>query len=184
MSKAKITNDMEYWQLKEEYAKSLLLSRTEEDKKKKKAHTKEASKLDSVLTQYEKQKIKNVKKQVKEEKKREKIRLKTKCEENIFFEISKYEAKYIDYANLNKKQREKLAVKKESLVSSLKAGMYVKLKGDSGIYQIQQEEERMNGLSFVSTVIYGDVTIQDTALMISGYYYASEIEETKHKISD
>jgi hypothetical protein len=36
MAKRKITNDMEFWQLKEDYARTLLGVRTEEDKKKKK----------------------------------------------------------------------------------------------------------------------------------------------------
>ena len=35
MAKRKITNDMEFWQLKEDYARTLLAARTEEDKKKK-----------------------------------------------------------------------------------------------------------------------------------------------------
>jgi hypothetical protein len=42
----------------------------------------------------------------------------------------------------------------------------------------------MNGMTYVSTVVYGDVTIQDIALMITGYYYENEIGDTGHTIID
>jgi hypothetical protein len=63
-------------------------------------------------------------------------------------------------------------------------GMYIKVKGDTNIYQIKQSEKRMNGLTYIATVVYGDVTIQDIALMITDYYYENEIGDTGHTIID
>jgi hypothetical protein len=184
MAKRRITNDMEFWQLKEDYAKSLLAARTEEDKKKKKELEKETAFEKKLLDDYEKRKIKNAKEQEKAEEKLSKLREKTKADPKIFFEVSAVELKYVDYVSLNKTQRDKLAVKKESLLASMHKGMYIKVKGDSNIYQIKQSEKRMNGMTYISTVVYGDVTIQDVALMITDYYYENEIGDTGHTIID
>lgn len=184
MAKRKITNDMEFWQLKEDYARTLLAARTEEDKKKKKEYEKEASFDKKLLDEYEKRKIKNAKEQEKQEEKLLKLRAKTTADPKIFFEVSSVELKYVDYTSLTKVQREKLAVKKESLLASMHKGMYIKVKGDTNIYQIKQSEKRMNGLAYIATVVYGDVTIQDVALMITDYYYENEIGDTGHTIID
>ena len=184
MAKRRITNDMEVWQLKEDYAKSLLAARTEEDKKKKKELEKETAFEKKLLDDYEKRKIKNAKEQEKAEEKLSKLREKTKADPKIFFEVSAVELKYVDYVSLNKTQRDKLAVKKESLLASMHKGMYIKVKGDSNIYQIKQSEKRMNGMTYISTVVYGDVTIQDVSLMITDYYYENEIGDTGHTIID
>ena len=184
MAKMKITNDMEYWQLKEDYARSLLAVRNEADKKKKKQLEKESNEMNKVLSSYEKKKIKGARDQQKEEEKRLKIREKETADKKIFFEISAIEAKYIDYASLTKIQRNKLSVKKESMIEAMKKGMYIRLKGDSGLYQIKQSEKRMNGMRYVSTVVYGDVPIQDVALIIIAYYYEKEIETAGHLVSD
>jgi hypothetical protein len=184
MANGKITNDMEFWQLKEDYARSLLAVRTETDKKRKKELEKEMSLEKKLLDEYEKRKIKHAKEQEKAEEKLSKMREKTTADPKTFFEVSPVELKYVDYVSLNKTQREKLAVKKESLLASMHKGMYLKVKGDPNIYQIKQSEKRMNGMTYVSTVVYGDVTIQDIALMITGYYYENEIGDTGHTIID
>jgi len=176
MAKMKITNDMEYWQLKEEHARSLLASRNETDKKKKKELEKEVNLEHKMLASYEKSKIKRAKEQQKVEDKLRKSRNKTEVEEKIFFEVSPIEAKYINYTSLQKNERNKLAVKKESLISSINKGMYIKLRGDSGLYQVKQSEKKMNGLKYVSSVVYGNVAIQDVALIIASYYYRKRIK--------
>ena len=184
MAKRKITNDMEFWQLKEDYARTLLASRTEEDKKKKKAYEKECSLEKKLLDDYEKRKIKNAREQEKQEEKLSKLRRKTKSDPKIFFEVSPVELKYVDYVSLTKAQREKLAVKKESLLASMHKSMYIKVKGDLNIYQIKQSDKKMNGMAYISSAVYGDVTIQDIALMITSYYYENEISDTGHTIID
>lgn len=182
MAKQKITNDMEYWQLKEDYGRSLLAVRTEEDKKKKKVLEKEVNEEAKLLASYERKKIKRAKDQQKEEEKLLKMREKKTAEKKIFFEVSPIEAKYIDYASLTKTQRNKLSVKKESLLEMINKGMYVKLKGDTGLYQVKQRENRFNGMNYVSTAVYGDVTIQDTALILDKYFYEKELDANGHTI--
>lgn len=182
MAKNRITNDMEYWQLKEDYGRSLLAARNEEDKKKKKELEKEAADENKLLSAYEKKKIKRAKEQQKEEEKLARLRENKTAEKKIFFEISPIEAKYIDYSTLTKAQREKLAVKKESLLQMINKGMYIRLKGDTALYQVRQTEKRMNGMMYVATAVYGNVTIQDTALIIEKYYYETELDANGHSI--
>lgn len=184
MAKQKITNDMEFWQLKEDYARSLLAMRTEEDKKKKKEIEKSMLLEKKLLDDYEKRKIKQAKEQEKAEEKLMKLRAKKKVSPKTFFEVSPIELKYIDYVSLNKAQRDKLAVKKESLLASMNKGMYIRIKGDKNIYLVKQSDKEMNGLTYVSTVVYGDVSIQDIALMITDYYYENEMWDTGHTIID
>ena len=39
----------------------------------------------------------------------------------------------------------------------------------------------MNGLPYISTAKYGDIPVQDVALLIERYYYVSELTRTGHK---
>lgn len=182
MAKNRITNDMEYWQLKEDYGRSLLAARNEEDKKKKKELEKEAAAENKLLSAYEKKKIKRAKEQQKEEEKLARLQESRTAEKKIFFEVSTIEARYIDYSSLTKQQREKLAVKKESLLQMINKGMYIRIKGDTGLYQVKQSEKRMNGLKYINTSVYGNVAIQDVALIIEKYFYEAELDANGHSI--
>ena len=80
------------------------------------------------------------------------------------------------------KERNKLSVKKESMIEMMKKGMYVKLKDDSGIYQVKHSDDYMDGMNYLSTARYSDVAVQDIALIIDRYYYESELSRTGHKV--
>lgn len=181
MSK-KITTDTEYWQLRDDYEKLLGSIDAESDKKKKKEYTASAKELNKILTDYENRKKKDTLALVKKEIKLAKIRSKTKADKQIFFNISDIESKYYDFTSLTEKERNKLSVKKEGMIEMMKKGMYVKLKDDSGIYQVKQDDKYMSGLAYLSTARYSDVAIQDIALIIDRYYYESELSRTGHKI--
>lgn len=178
----RISNDTEYWQLKDDYTKSLSSIDAETDKKKRKELQKEAADVSKALEAYEKKKTKETLSLVKKEAKLSKIRSKTKADKKIFFDISPIESRYYDFSALSEKERNRLSVKKESLIEMMKKGMYVKLRDDSGLYQVKKMPERMDDMTFISTAKYGDVTIQDTALIIERYYYESELASTGHKV--
>jgi hypothetical protein len=111
------------------------------------------------------------------------MRKKTKADKKVFFDISPIEVKYFDFANLSEQQRNKLSVKKESLLAMMGKGMYVKIRDDSGIYQVKQEADHLDGMTYISTSRYGDTPIQDIALIIECYYYESELSRTGHKVA-
>lgn len=178
----RIANDTEYWQLKEDYAKYPEQITAETDKKKKKELKKASDELAKVLSAYEKKKMKDSKALLKKEQKLAQLRKKTRADKKVFFNISAIESRYYDFKNLSEKERNKLAVKKESMIQAMKKGMYVQLKDDPGIYQIEQKEDFMDGMNFVSSAKYGDVSIQDTALIIDKYYYETELSRTGHKV--
>lgn len=181
MSK-KITTDTEYWQLRDDYEKLLASLDNETDKKKKKELMNSCKEVNKVLTEYEARKKKDTLALVKKEVKLAKMRSKTKADKQIFFNISDIESKYYDFTSLSEKERNKLSVKKESMIEMMKKGMYVKLKDDSGIYQVKQDPDYLSGMTYLSTARYSDVTIQDVALIIDRYYYESELSRTGHKI--
>ena len=64
----------------------------------------------------------------------------------------------------------------------LKKGMYVRLTNDPSIYPIRKEEGYLDGMPYISSVQFGDILIQDVALIIEKYYYESELARTGHKI--
>lgn len=178
----RIANDTEYWQLKEDCEKYPDQIAAETDKKKKKELKKVSDDLGKVLSAYEKKKMKESKALARREQKLTQLRKKTKADKKVFFNISAIESRYYDFKTLSEKDRNKLAVKKESMIQAMKKGMYVQLKDDSGIYQIQQKDDFMDGMKFISSVRYGDVSIQDTALIIDKYYYETELSRTGHKV--
>lgn len=182
MSK-RITNDTEYWQLRDDYQNALAVIEQESDKKRKKELTKSSQELKKVLDAYEKKKMKDTQALVKKEIKLSNIRNKAKAGKQIFFNISAIESKYHNIADMDEKMRNKLSVKKESMIEMMKKGMYVKLKDDSGIYQVKQRDDYMDGMRYISTARYGDVPIQDVALMIDHYFYESELSRTGHKVN-
>ena len=179
----RITTDTEYWQLKDDTEKALLACEAETDKKLKKQYQGTARENMKLLEDYEKRKKKETLALVKKEVKLAKIRNKAKADKQIFFTISDIESKYIDFTKLDEKQRNKLSVKKESMIEMMRKGMYVKLKDDSGIYQVKQSEDYMDGMNYLSTARYSDVPVQDIALIIDRYYYESELNNTGHKVS-
>lgn len=178
----RITTDTEYWQLKEDYEKTVSAYDNEVDKKKKKALHSQVKELGKLLEEYEKKKRKDTLALVKKEVKLAKLRNKTKADKKIFFNISDIESKYYDFTSLSEKERNKLSVKKESMIEMMKKGMYVKLKDDSGIYQVKQSNNYMDGMNYLSTARYSDVAVQDVALIIDRYYYESELSKTGHKV--
>ena len=179
----RITTDTEYWQLKDDTEKALLACEAETDKKLKKQYQGTARENMKLLEDYEKRKKKETLALVKKEVKLAKIRNKAKADKQIFFTISDIESKYIDFTKLDEKQRNKLSVKKESMIEMMRKGMYVKLKDDSGIYQVKQSEDYMDGMNYLSTARYSDVPVQEIALIIDRYYYESELNNTGHKVS-
>lgn len=179
----RIMTDTEYWQLKDDYEKAIASLSTLTDRKKKKETNAYAKEINKLLEEYEKRKKKDTLALVKKEVKLAKIRNKTKADKQIFFHISDIESKYYDITTLNEKERNKLSVKKESMIEMMKKGMYVKLKDDSGIYQVKQNSEYMDGMHYLSTARYADVPVQDIALIIDRYYYESELNKTGHKVS-
>ena len=179
----RITTDTEYWQLKDDYEKALVAASSETDRKAKKTYQATAKENQKLLEEYEKRKKKETLALVKKEVKLAKLRNKTKADKQIFFNISDIESKYIDFTSLTEKERNKLSVKKESMIQMMKKGMYVKLKDDSGIYQVKHSDDYMDGMNYLSTARYSDVAVQDIALIIDRYYYESELSETGHKIS-
>lgn len=179
----RIMTDTEYWQLKDDYEKALVSIEKETDKKAKKFYQSSAKETLKLLEDYEKRKKKETLLLVKKEVKLAKIRNKVKADKQIFFSISDIESKYIDFTMLSEKERNKLSVKKESMIEMMRKGMYVKLKDDSGIYQVKQSDDYMDGMNYLSTARYSDVPVQDIALIIDRYYYESELSNTGHKVS-
>lgn len=177
-----ITTDTEYWQLKEDYERLASSYTSEVDKKKKKVLHSQVKETSKLLEEYEKKKRKDTLALVKKEVKLAKLRNKTKADKKIFFNISDIESKYYDFTSLSEKERNKLSVKKESMIEMMKKGMYVKLKDDSGIYQVKQSNDYMDGMNYLSTARYSDVPVQDVALIIDRYYYESELSKTGHKV--
>lgn len=168
--------DTEYWQLKDEYAE---LKNTADESG---SHKKKLEEVRKTLKEYEARKLKDVKELTKKEAKLQKLRTRTKADRNVFFGISAAESYYIDFSSLSEKQRERLSVKKESLIEMLKKGMYVRIKNDPSLYQIRKDEGYLDGLPYISSVHYGDIPVQDVALIIEKYYYESELARTGHKI--
>lgn len=179
----RIVSDTEYWQLKDDYEKSVASLPTLTDRKRKKETKAYANQILKLLEDYEKRKKKDTLALVKKEVKLAKIRNKSKADKQIFFQISDIESKYYDISSLSERERNKLSVKKESMIEMMKKGMYVKLKDDSGIYQVKQNPEYMEGMNYLSTARYGDVSVQDIALIIDHYYYESELSKTGHKVN-
>lgn len=172
----RINTDTEYWQLKDEYAE---LKNTADESK---DHKKKLEEVRKTLKEYEERKLKDVKALTKKEAQLQKLRTRTKADRKVFFNISAAESYFIDFSSLTEKQRERLAVKKESLMEMLKKGMYVRIKNDPSLYQIRKDEGYLDDMPYISSVHYGDIPIQDIALIIEKYYYESELARTGHKI--
>ena len=178
----RITTDTEYWQLKDDCEKAFAASEKETDKKRRKELLSTVKENQKLLADYAKRKKKDTLALIKKEIKLAKIRNKTKADKQIFFNISDIESKYIDFTSLSEKERNKLSVKKESMIEMMKKGRYVKLKDDSGIYQVKHSDDYMDGMNYLSTARYSDVAVQDIALIIDRYYYESELSRTGHKV--
>lgn len=174
----RLTTDTEYWQLKDEYEAVKEAEKNSSDKDVRK----QTDEIRKVLKDYESRKLKDVKKLSMKEESLKKIRSKTKADRKIFFNISAAESYFIDFSSLSEKQRTRLAVKKESLIEMLKKGMYVRLCNDPSIYPIRKEEGYLDGMPYISSVQFGDILIQDVALIVEKYYYESELARTGHKI--
>lgn len=181
MSK-RITTDTEYWQLKDDYNRTLEAIQEEPDKKCKKEYQKVADELKKVLFAYEKKKAKDTSALIKKEQRLSQLRSRAKADKKIFFNISAIESKYYDFPSLTEKDRNKLSVKKESMIQMMKKGMYVKLRDDSGLHQIKYQDGYLDGMNYISTARYGDVAIQDVALIIERYFYESELARTGHSV--
>ncbi len=178
----KIANDTEYWQLRDDYNRGLEAINQETDKKIRKELQKSSQEVKKLLESYEKKKVKDALSLIKKEVKLSKLRNKSKADKQIFFNISAIESKYYDFTTMSESKRNKLSVKKESMIEMMKKGMYVKLKDDSGIYQVNQRDDYLDGMRFLSTARYGDVPIQEIALIIDRYFYESELHATGHKV--
>lgn len=179
--KKRVFTDTEYWELKDEVNSLYQQADSEEDPKQKKTVLKTADELKKVLRNYESSKLKDVKVLLKKEKKLEQLRTKSKADQKLFFNISAAESSLINYTELSEKERNRLSVKKASLIEMMGKGMYVKLCNDANLYVIRKNENVMNGLPYISTARYGDILIQDVALLIERYYYESELVRTGHK---
>ena len=179
--KKRIFTDTEYWELKDEIHSLYESSEAETDPKKKKNFIKTAEEMKKTLHSYEASKLKDVKTLLKKEKKLQQLRSKTKADKKTFFNISAAESSVINYAELSEKERNRLSVKKASLIEMMGKGMYVRLSNDSNLYEIHKSEGVMNGLPYISTAKYGDIPVQDVALLIERYYYVSELTRTGHK---
>lgn len=176
----RLSTDTEYWQLKDEYEalKAELAQNPDEsrDIRKQKEEIRKALKV------YENRKLQDVKALTRKEEQLKKLRSRTKADRKVFFNISAAESFFIDFSSLSEKERNRLAVRKESLIEMMKKGMYVRLCNDPSIYQIRKDEEYLDGMPYISSVVFGDIPVQDIALLIEKYYYESELSRTGHRI--
>lgn len=176
----RLSTDTEYWQLKDEYEalKAELAQNPDESRD----IRKQKEEIRKVLKVYENRKLQDVKALTRKEEQLKKLRSRTKADRKVFFNISAAESFFIDFSSLSEKERNRLAVRKESLIEMMKKGMYVRLCNDPSIYQIRKDEEYLDGMPYISSVVFGDIPVQDIALLIEKYYYESELSQTGHRI--
>lgn len=176
----RLSTDTEYWQLKDEYEalKAELAQNPDESRD----IRKQKEEIRKVLKVYENRKLQDVKALTRKEEQLKKLRSRTKADRKVFFNISAAESFFIDFSSLSEKERNRLAVRKESLIEMMKKGMYVRLCNDPSIYQIRKDEEYLDGMPYISSVVFGDIPVQDIALLIEKYYYESELSRTGHRI--
>lgn len=178
----RIFTDTEYWELKDECQGILASAEQESDPKAKKRLIKSVDEIRKIMHDYETRKLKDVKALAKKEKKLNAIRTKTRADRKVFFNISAAESAVVDYASLTEKERNRLSVKKASLIEMMGKGMFIRLCNDPNLYQIRKDAEYLDGMPYISTAKYGDITVQDVALLIERYYYESELARTGHKL--
>ncbi|MGM9941161.1 MAG: hypothetical protein ACI32N_04130 [Bulleidia sp.] len=176
----RLSTDTEYWQLKDEYEalKAELAQNPDESRE----IRKQKEEIRKVLKVYENRKLQDVKALSKKEEMLKKLRSRTKADRKVFFNISAAESFFIDFSSLSEKERNRLAVRKESLIEMMKKGMYIRLCNDPSIYQIRRDPEYLDGMPYISSVVFGDIPVQDIALLIEKYYYESELSRTGHKV--
>lgn len=186
MAKNKINNDVEYWQLREDLQKleSRIMEMAQQnvaDKKVLKSLQKEAASLGKTMSSYEKKKTSDKKKQSRKEasvqKSQKKPAQKKKKEDTVLFSISAMEANYFDFTALADKQRSHLIFKKKQVLELACEGDYIQLYDDDTLYRIRKGTEEKQGQLYIVSVRYGDVLVQDIALIVHRTIKAAELDK-------